>query len=267
MNLAELQTYIENPLLIDSAVVRELESLINEFPYFQLAHILYIKGLNNINSIRYNSQLKTTACYAGDRSKLCALIKLKTINKENIINLEKSEKNTFELIQENEKIDIVYKATEEKLNTDYDKQEEKSDNLLSFDYSDSLSFSDKKETKAQKILLTAPTDYLQAVGMKETEINLNSELKKDMVLIDEFLKKNPKIKPSTDKNEIKIEAESEKNEPESEFLTETLAEIYIKQQNYTKAIKIYQKLILKYPQKSIYFADRINEIKDLINNL
>ncbi|MBK8805377.1 MAG: tetratricopeptide repeat protein [Bacteroidales bacterium] len=266
MNLAELQTYIENPLLIDSAVVRELESLINDFPYFQLAHILYIKGLNNINSIRYNSQLKTTACYTGDRTKLCALIKLKTIQKENQTILENAERNTFDFIQENENVDFIYKTTDEKSESDKNKKEQKSDNLLSFDYSDSLNFSEKKETKTQTIPL-APTDYLQAVGMKESEINLKNDLKKDMDLINEFLKKNPKIKPSVETNEIKIDNYSDKNEPESEFLTETLAEIYIKQQNYTKAIKIYQKLILKYPQKSIYFADRINEVKDLINNL
>ena len=45
-----------------------------------------------------------------------------------------------------------------------------------------------------------------------------------------------------------------------ELVTETLAEIHIKQGNYPKAIKIYQQLMLKNPEKKAFFASRINYI-------
>jgi tetratricopeptide (TPR) repeat protein len=79
-------------------------------------------------------------------------------------------------------------------------------------------------------------------------------------LIEEFIKTNPRIVPvqSSDANED-ISADSIK-EHES-FFTDTLAQIYVKQGNYAKAILAYEKLILKYPEKSTYFAGQISEIR------
>ena len=48
------------------------------------------------------------------------------------------------------------------------------------------------------------------------------------------------------------------------LITDTLANIYLKQGNYAKAIFAYEKLSLKYPEKSTYFAGQISEIKRLI---
>ena len=42
--------------------------------------------------------------------------------------------------------------------------------------------------------------------------------------------------------------------------TETLAEIYVKQGNYPKAITIYEQLMLSNPEKKVFFASRINYI-------
>jgi hypothetical protein len=49
-------------------------------------------------------------------------------------------------------------------------------------------------------------------------------------------------------------------------MTETLARVYLEQKKYQKAIQAYEILILKYPEKSIFFADRIQNIKILQQN-
>ena len=52
---------------------------------------------------------------------------------------------------------------------------------------------------------------------------------------------------------------------DDDLVTETLANIYADQENYDKAIKAFEKLQLKYPEKSVYFAGRIKEIQNQIN--
>lgn len=49
-----------------------------------------------------------------------------------------------------------------------------------------------------------------------------------------------------------------------ESVSETLAEIYVKQEFYQRAIDIYEKLILLYPEKSAYFATLIENLKNKI---
>ena len=45
----------------------------------------------------------------------------------------------------------------------------------------------------------------------------------------------------------------------SDFYTETLAQIYLEQEYPERAIEIYSKLSLRYPEKSVYFAALIEE--------
>ena len=50
------------------------------------------------------------------------------------------------------------------------------------------------------------------------------------------------------------------------FYTETLAQIYTQQECWREALDVYSKLILLYPEKSVYFATLIEEIKQKDNN-
>ena len=80
-------------------------------------------------------------------------------------------------------------------------------------------------------------------------------------LIDEFIKNPPKIKINND-YEVKSSFKTDQK-IKDELITETLAKIYVKQEKFNKAIKAYEILSLKYPKKSSFFADQINDIKKL----
>jgi hypothetical protein len=86
-------------------------------------------------------------------------------------------------------------------------------------------------------------------------------------IIENFLKKQPgtRILSSSGKD-TPVDISERSVTEHDDFLTETLAEIYISQNNFKKAIESFEKLSLKYPEKSIYFAARIEEIKKLLNN-
>ena len=88
-------------------------------------------------------------------------------------------------------------------------------------------------------------------------------------LIDDFLERNPKIVPmkKTDITPVHQSANFVQNTAEySDLMTETLAQIYIEQKKYDKAIKAYKILILKYPEKNSLFANRIKGIENLKNS-
>ena len=48
---------------------------------------------------------------------------------------------------------------------------------------------------------------------------------------------------------------------QTEVLTETMADVLIKQGKLSQAIDLYRKLSLLHPEKSVYFATRIEELK------
>jgi hypothetical protein len=89
--------------------------------------------------------------------------------------------------------------------------------------------------------------------------------RKEDKIIERFIQEEPHIKHPTDmklNNENKAKRSSEDKE---ELVTETLARIYTEQMLYHKAIITYKKLMLKYPEKSLYFASQIEQLENKIN--
>ena len=119
------------------------------------------------------------------------------------------------------------------------------------------------QKKSEKAEVIQPANILEEFEGEGEEGSGNS-------LIDNFLKSEPgKIRGNDIENVQQSENRAEiieKSDTENDdLITETLATIYFKQKKYEKALDSYKKLSLKYPEKSVYFAARIEEIEKLKN--
>lgn len=71
MNVDEFTFLLQHPSEVKTPVqTRQLEEILKEYPYFQAAHALHLKGLKNLNSFKYNNALKVTAAHTSDRDVL-----------------------------------------------------------------------------------------------------------------------------------------------------------------------------------------------------
>lgn len=84
-------------------------------------------------------------------------------------------------------------------------------------------------------------------------------------LIEKFIREEPKItRPKTEfYNPVNMAKQSVADD--ITFVSETLAKIYVLQGNYLKALHAYENLRLKYPEKRLYFAVQIKNLRKLIN--
>ncbi|WOD44215.1 hypothetical protein [Hwangdonia lutea] len=78
MNSTDFTYILQNPQAISHEQTEAIKSIIDEFPYFQSARAVYLKGLKDQSSINYNQELKTTAAYTTDRSILFDFITSET---------------------------------------------------------------------------------------------------------------------------------------------------------------------------------------------
>ena len=126
-----------------------------------------------------------------------------------------------------------------------------------------------EEDKAEEETETTQLNYFEWIkqSTKKDVVVSNKleteEQERKFALLDAFLESNPKIVPSEEINEIDIEAASS-IENES-LMTETIAQLYMDQKQFKKAITAYKALILKYPEKSSFSAIQIQEAQGFLD--
>jgi len=91
-----------------------------------------------------------------------------------------------------------------------------------------------------------------------SEIVTPSEQDKKAAIIDKFIENNPKISPIKEDVDFIVK---EKSNDISHLMTETLAQLYVEQKLYTKAIQAYKILQEKHPERTEEYEEVIEEIK------
>lgn len=332
MNKGEFIALLNHPQEIDKALIPEVQTVVNNYPYFQSAQLLLTKAFHDSGNLNFESSLKRTAAYAADRKKLHSLL-FNDINAQPLeVESSKTEELSYptesqtleeaitaELTAPIEEAKHIENATIEEHTHDVKPSEEDStspsleqlnQNNFEEKYTPETEF--KEETKSDIL-----EDKLERQIMSSAISNsILMEVSNEIPAIESL-----PISPKIDKNEtsytktIPVEtdesersftdwikhladdpAEERENEKDinnslyirvsqqkaefysatkmaklsvqedDDLVTETLANIYADQGNLDKAIKAFQKLQLKYPEKRVYFAGRIKEIQNQINS-
>ena len=227
MRNQKLIANIQNPMQIGKPEIADMRISLQAFPYFTSMQLLFAKGLYNTDSISYNRQLRKAAAYAGDRKLLFRLITENVKEVEQIPEIKIEQKK----IEKKEKIQTPEKELE---------------------IGKPLEFTEKETHSFSEWLALTKIKKIDRTKGKEEN------------LIDKFVETEPRIsKPKREEFFSPVQSAKESLIENDEIVTETLARVYLEQAHYDKAIASYEKLSLKFPQKSSFFANKIKLIYDL----
>lgn len=280
MNVTDYTYLINKPDAIQEKQTEALGQVLDEFPYFQSARALRLKGLYNQNSFKYNYALKVTAAHTTDRTVLFDFITSDTFTAiqkglydKKILELLDISVVDSEIIKSEIKFEPKINTLEESIITSIKESEQinqiensktAEENL---EIGKPLDFSITEKHSFQEWLQLSRTQPINRTTENgdNTVSKFDEDKKKKSDLIDKFIEASPKISPIKQESTSNIPFENNKTD-NTYLMTETLARVYLEQKKYQRAIQAYEILILKYPEKSSFFADRISDIKILQQN-
>ena len=237
LNLAD---YIKHPETLDESSLGHLRKMVEDYPFFQPARLLYLRNLYQLHDAAFDGELRRAAFFLPDRRALFLLIegvnyRLEPVKKYQPVAGEGKDR-TYSLI----------------------------DNFLA-------NLPEEKKTGRPKPV-DASTDYMAYLLQSEEAPETITSVPKmqHQELIDDFIGQGDKrivLADVPDEDLQSPDLTTDGGEDgEEDYFTETLAKIYIKQGRYMKAMEIIRRLSLKYPKKNRYFADQIRFLEKLIIN-
>lgn len=235
MNKQQYSQLIHNLTLLDQNTNDQLLEIVQKFPYFQSAQVIYYLSLLKNDNIHYPGRLKMAAAYVGDR----ALLKFYTDKL----------KDTTEQVAKS---------------TIFPEFENQADGKGLAEYHSKTPTI--KEVSSESGIVNQSTQDSAKLGediakKSDQQITQGGVLKSKEELIEQFIENAPRIIRSRNDFFDPVEVAKSSNLDSEEVVSETLAQIYYKQGKTEKALKIYQKLSIANPEKSSYFAALIEKIK------
>jgi hypothetical protein len=213
-----------------------LSDTVREYPWFQTAQLLYTLNLLNLKDAHFLFELRKTSACLNDRKKLFFLVENSSFNSRLMELLEKEPDGDLDAF---DKIDSFLGGSP--------MSDLQSDSLVSNDYMTYLQ-TEQDEKKIDEANLLKNQDAIDKFLENEKNISFRMEL----------------TDSENAKSAINTLIVDDYEYDDMDLFSETLAKIYLKQGKLDKALAIFCKLNLEFPEKSSYFAPQIQAIKDLI---
>ena len=261
MDTGQLINYLGKPETLTGEIAVDLESMVNRYPYFSIGQSLLALAYHQSDTELFKYQVKKAAIAVPNRNKFRLLFtpipQQQTKPDESffrIVDVTEVDENEHNIIPEKTFIipEIDLSSTHEELTAEMALLDEKRKSL------------DELKELITKRLRQLEDEKQQQEQRKSEDLPQKKMSRKE--LIDKFIAENPSI--SRPKAEFYNPISMAQNSiiDKSDIVSETLAKIYLKQDYFDKAIEIYQKLSLLFPEKSIYFAAQIEKIKESQTN-
>jgi hypothetical protein len=281
LNLQDIAERIDQPHFTGSSDLETLNELAEKYPYSQIFSILYLKGLGNSSDIRFDEELQNHSYRIGDRAQLYQLINAA----ENIV-LSEGDESVAMINTENDVSDKQNTSIQETESHPLP-NDELEETILYHAYTTNYQIEKLTEEETKQIAGKENTHSTSKKGTGRfsgemsfvswlySNKNYQEQTNYDKIAIDAVVTTR-----SDSYSSSKLFGEIEK--PKKEFyspakkakeslsedalpVSETLAKIYLSQGNYPKAIYAYEQLSLKYPEKKIFFANQISELREKLN--
>ena len=223
-----------------------LSSIVAEYPYFTLAQILLAIGFDLTEDKRQNRQLRLASAMSPDRNALRLLLSESKEKKETCDLPDEFGNESQQTLESVVIPEIDLSKSQEELSREMDLLEEK-----------------RKSLDELKYLIEQRIIELER---EKEEVAKEDKTLSKTEIIDKFIAENPQIsRPKQEFYNPMVVAQTSVVDKEN-IISETLATIYLNQGYVEKAISVYQKLSLKNPEKSVYFAELIEKAKNKFNN-
>lgn len=240
---------IGHPERLDKDTLFALRETVAQYPYYQAARLLFLQNLFLLHDASFGDELRRAALYLPDRRVIFNMV---------------------------EGANYVIKPTPLHLGEPEPADEGVDRTQLLID--DFLRTADEPAATPRRRLTAADatTDYVAFLMQMDDAPAAPAESERAAAgnrsdaLIDDFIEHTPERIQLPDNPQLAPEmpaaAGTGESGDEDDYLTMTLAKIYIKQQRYEKALEIIRKVNLNNPKKSSYFADQIRFLQKLIIN-